>query len=78
MGRELDRSHRLGDDSCMTDDVQYICCGKDCGLDVTEAVLAAFREREWGVKGVTAVEEKAPESVVVTCPNGHTCRYVAS
>jgi hypothetical protein len=57
--------------------VRYICCGKDCGLDMTTAVMEALAEVDWGAKAIFVPKTDQPTSVVVTCPNGHACRYSA-
>jgi len=59
----------------MAGGVTYICCGKDCGLDMTNAVVAAFAAVSWGADAITAARTEAAASVIVTCANGHSCRY---
>jgi hypothetical protein len=59
-----------------TGSMRYVCC--KCEEDLTTAVERAFREVNWGVRRVTIrleSEEEERQSVILTCPNGHTCRY---
>ena len=52
---------------------RYQCC--QCDLDMTSEVLRAMFSR-----GGIEVRDRsgaaaAPQSVILTCANGHTCRY---
>lgn len=53
--------------------MRYICCA--CDFDVTALVERAFEEELISIRLEMAQTVEQRESVVVTCPNGHTCRY---
>lgn len=51
----------------------YICCG--CDVDMTQAVEAAFERISHTERITVDRTERKVRSVLVTCPNGHSCVY---
>jgi hypothetical protein len=52
---------------------RYTCCG--CDLDMTNEVLRAMFS-QGGIEVRDRSQARArPQPVMLTCPNGHTCRY---
>lgn len=54
----------------VADGVKCVCCGEDCGADVTDPINAAFTEVVWGMGALVAAEPEGAPSVVITCSSG--------
>lgn len=54
--------------------VKYLCC--DCDFDMTQAVVDACNQGP-DIRAALVPKDVAPAhpTVILTCPDGHTCRF---